>query len=294
MTESVGSTLFGQGWVQGAYLFCNELSDKFHECCWASSKDLSEELQRQLTDRRNALILLSQTCDIVALCHNEKTLEFVIARKPKKNKPPHYLNLDARSSRFLELELSGGHWYKAEAAKILQVSKQDFLREINHKKIQVQLLEEAQRETLARWRANRYMRIALPDGFNNKIKHLIEDEKLFDDGLEHAGSLYLNLEPFAESENYIVRLFALHRCDSPDNTYDVLFEKMGQIIEKINAVDGLICPYMSEENNDLFQDILPVMRRHEVTVDVLDNFVRWNFDYVSLSDSDSEGIDYGV
>jgi hypothetical protein len=39
------------------------------------------------------------------------------------------------------------------------------------------------------------MRIALPDAFNNKINPLV-DIGLFDEGLHHAGGLYLQLDPF--------------------------------------------------------------------------------------------------
>lgn len=294
MTDSVGSELYEQGWVQGTYLFCEKLSSDFYQCCWASSKDLSEDLVNQLTDNRNALILLSQTCDIVAKCEAEKTLEFVIARRPKKkNYSPHPLNLDARSSRFLELKLSDDNWHKAEATKIIQITKQDFLNEISSHQLQPQSLAEEYREVLARWRANRYMRIALPDSFNNKIKPLI-DEKLFDSGLDDAGSLYLNLEPFEESENYIVRLFALHRQNSPPETYDNLSDKMTLILENINDIEGLICPFVEEENNEIFQYVLPAMRRNEVTIELLDQFIRWNFDYVSLRNSDNEGIDEDI
>jgi hypothetical protein len=290
MTDTVGKTLFKQGWEQGAYLFCKALSAEFHLHCWAGSKGFSENLQSHLTDSRNALILLSQSCDIVAPCEKEKTLEFVLARSLKKNKQPYFLNLDARSTRFLELELAENIWYKAEASRILQVSKQNFYDEITTQNLSPLSLTKIQQEVLARWRANRYMRVALPDSFMNQIQPLLA-EGLFESGLEHAGSLYLNLEPFEESESYTVRLFALYRQNSPPETYDNLSNKMEQIIERVNAIDGLICPFLEEETNPLFQDILPAMRRDEVTIEQLDQFVRWNFDYVSLREDDSEGID---
>lgn len=289
MTDSIGYQLLKTGWVQGTYLFCEQLSAGFYTHCWASTKELSEILESQLTDKRNALILISQACDIAASCDKEKNLEFVFARKLRKQKP-FELNLDARSSRFLELQLSDGSWYKAEATKIIQIAKEDFL---NQNTPQPQSLTEEQVEVLARWRANRYMRIALPDSFNNKIKPLI-DAGLFDTGLEDAGSLYLNLDTFEDSENYIIRLFALHRRNSLTETYDSLSEMMEQIIEKLNDIDGLTCPFLTGEENELFDSILPAMRRSEITIEQLDFFVRWNFDYVSLRANDSEGIDEDV
>jgi hypothetical protein len=143
---------------------------------------------------------------------------------------------------------------------------------------------------LARWRANRYMRIALPDAFNNKIKFLI-DQGLFDDGLEHAGGLYLHLEPFAESEQYIVRLFALQRQGASEETFSSLFNKMESILSALNEVEGLICPFIDGENDSFFEAIMPAMRRHELFIDLRDHFVRWNFDYISLRGGDSDGID---
>lgn len=292
MSESVGIELFSQGWVQGTYLFCEALPADFFQFCWASSKTLPEELKKQLTDKRNVLILLSQNCDIAAKYKTETTLELVIARRRKGStpKPPHFLNLDARSTRFLELELSDNFWYKAEASKILQIDKQDFLDQITTYAIQPKQLAKPICETLARWRANRYMRVALPDSFNKKIRPLIEN-KIFDEGLEHAGSLYLNLDNYEESENYTVRLFALHRHGPAIETYDILAEKMEQILKSIHAIEGLNCPYLEEEANEIFEIVYPAMRRSEVSIELLDHFVRWNFDFISLSDSDNEGID---
>jgi len=295
MSESVGIQLFDQGWVQGTYLFCKNLTSDFHQHCWASSQTLSEELKQELTNPRNALILISQNCDISAKYKLEKTLEFIIARKKrgKQSKEPYFPNLDAKSTRFLELELSEGTWHKVEASKILQIDKQDFLTQITTHKISPQKLANSNCETLARWRANRYMRVALPDNFNNKIRPLIEN-KLFDEGLEHAGSLYLNLDTFQESDNYTIRLFALHRQGSPPETYDSLSTKMEQVIESLHATEGLNCPYLEEETNETFEAVFPVMRRSEATVELLDHFVRWNFDSISLSEDDNDGIDEDI
>ena len=293
MSESVGIELFSQGWAQGTYLFCESLSADFYLHCWATTESLSENLEKQLTDKRNTLILLSQNCDITAKYTTEKTIEFVIARRPKKKKPPHFLNLDAKSTRFLELELTDGFWYKAEASKILQIDKQDFIEQITVQAIQPSALAKTDCEVLTRWRANRYMRVALPDSFENKIRSLRENN-IFDNGLEHAGSLYLSLEPFEESEHYIVRLFALHRQNSPPESYDSLFEKMEQVIESLNTIEGLTCPYLEEESNEYFEAVYPAMRRSEVTVELLDHFIRWNFDSISLSEGDNEGIDKDI
>ncbi|TXL03144.1 hypothetical protein BMR07_16090 [Methylococcaceae bacterium CS1] len=289
MSESVGKELFSQGWAQGTYLFCESLSADFHLHCWATT----ENLEKQLTDKRNTLILLSQNCDITAKYTIEKTIEFVIARRPKKKKPPHFLNLYAKSTRFLELELTDGFWYKAEASKVLQIDKQDFINQITAKAIQPSALEKTDCEVLTRWRANRYMRVALPDSFENKIRSLRENN-IFDNGLEHAGSLYLSLEPFEESEHYIVRLFALHRQNSPPESYDSLFKKMEQVIESLNTIEGLTCPYLEKESNENFEAVYPAMRRSEVTVELLDHFIRWNFDSISLSEGDNEGIDKDI
>lgn len=134
------------------------------------------------------------------------------------------------------------------------------------------------------------MRIALPDAFNNKIKPLI-DNGLFDDGLEHAGGLYLHLEPFAESEQYIVRLFALQRQGSSEETFSALFDKMESILSALNDIEGLTCPFIEGENIQFFEAVTPAMRRHELFIELRDHFVRWNFDYISLKGGDSDGID---
>ncbi|NOT86132.1 MAG: hypothetical protein HOP02_15430 [Methylococcaceae bacterium] len=241
----------------------------------------------KLSDSRNTLVLLSQACDISAPCSIEPTLEFVIARRPKKNQPPYSLNLDGRSSRFLELELNG-NWHKAEASKILHIPKKTLFEEGN--KLQPSQLNDRDIEVLARWRANRYMRIALPDTFNDKIKPLV-DKGLFDYGLDDAGGLYLQIDPFTESDKYIVRLFALHRQGSSIDSFDALFNKMEAILEAINGIDGLNCPFLDEEKEPTFEEVFPAMRRGEVSIALRDHFVRWNFDYISLKLDDSKGID---
>lgn len=284
---SIGSQLYEKGWKQGAYLTCSELSETLRKACWAGNPNLANNLAKELGESRNVLILLSQGCDIAAPCNNEPTLEFVIARRPKKKSNPHPLNLDARSSRFLELELSG-IWHKAEASKILHISKQILFEEGS--KLQLSRLNDQDLEVLVRWRANRYMRIALPDAFVNKINLLISDGK-FDSGLDHAGGLYLQLDPFSESDQYIVRLFALHRRGSPIETFEPLFNKMESILEAINETEGLSCPFIDGENISIFEEVFPAMRRNEVSIELRDHFVRWNFDYISLKAQDSPGID---
>lgn len=287
MDTCIGSQLYEKGWKQGAYIQCTDLSDALREACWAGSPSLANDIVKELSETRNMLILLTQACDIAASCNNEPTLEFVIARRPKKKRPPYSLNLDARSSRYLELEINDT-WYKAEASKIVHIPKHSLFKESDN--LQPTHLTDQDVEILARWRANRYMRVALPDTFNNKIKLLI-DQGLFDDGLEHAGGLYLNLEPFSESEHYIVRLFALHRQGSSEETFSELFDKMESILNAFNEIDGLTCPFIEGENTSFFEAITPAMRRHELTIDLRDHFVRWNFDYISLKDGDSNRID---
>lgn len=181
-----------------------------------------------------------------------------------------------------------GNWYKAEASKIVHIPKQILFEECNN--FQPSHLSDQDVEVLARWRANRYMRVALPDAFNNKIKSLI-DNGLFDDGLEHAGGLYLYLEPFEETENYIVRLFALQRQGSSEENFSALFDKMEAILSALNEIDGLTCPFIEGENTLIFETITPAMRRHELSIGLRDHFVRWNFDYISLKVGDSNGID---
>ena len=286
-TLSIGSQLYEKGWKQGAYIACSELSETLRKAYWAGNPNLANGLAKELCESRNVLILLSQGCDIAAPCNDEPTLEFVIARRPKKKSNPYPLNLDARSSRFLELELSG-IWHKAEASKILHISKQILFDKSNN--LEPSHLNHQDIEVLARWRANRYMRIALPDAFVNKINPLILGG-LFESGLDHAGGLYLHLDPFSESDGYIVRLFALHRRGSPNETFEPLFNKIQSILEAINEIEGLICPFIEGENSSIFEEVFPAMRRNEVSIELRDHFVRWNFDYISLKVKDSQGID---
>lgn len=287
MDTCICTQLYENGWKQGAYIACTDLSETLRESCWAGSPNLASNLVNQLSETRNTLILLTQACDIVASSGHEPTLEFVIARRPKKKKAPHFLNQDARSSRYLELEINGV-WYKAEASKIVHIPKETFFTETAN--IVSSCLADQDIEVLARWRANRYMRIALPDEFIKKISPLV-DKGLFESGLEQAGGLYINLDPFSKSAQYTVRLFALHRQGSSEKNFSELFNKMELLLSAFNDVDGLTCPYIEGENNPFFEEITPAMRRSELTIALRDHFVRWNFDYISLKDGDSSGID---
>ena len=84
MDTCIGSQLYEKGWKQGAYIKCTDLSDALREACWAGSPSLANDIVKELSETRNTLILLTQACDIAASCNNEPTLEFVIARRPKK------------------------------------------------------------------------------------------------------------------------------------------------------------------------------------------------------------------
>jgi hypothetical protein len=94
--------LYEKGWKQGAYISCSELlSEVLRNDCWASNKDLHNDLTNQLSDSRNVLILLTQACDIASPCSIEPTLEFVIARRPRQNQSHIYSILMRVAADFL-------------------------------------------------------------------------------------------------------------------------------------------------------------------------------------------------
>lgn len=284
--HSAGTLLYEKGWRQGAFIRCTELSQTLRDACRAATDALAVRLGEELQEPRNVLLVLAQACDIAASCSVEPTIEGVIAKRLKPQKPYAY-NQDARSSRYLELQLADG-WYKAEVSKILHIPKQILLDEGGN--LNLGQLSDQNVEVLARWRANRYMRTALPDAFNAKLKPLVDDG-LFNEGLEHAGGLYLHLEPFAEADSYRVHLFALERSGSPPECFADLQAKMEAVLEAIHEVPGLVCPYLEAEDNPVFEEVCPAMRRYEVSIALRDHFLRWNFDYLSLKANDSAGID---
>jgi hypothetical protein len=55
---------------------------------------------------------------------------------------------------------------------------------------------------------------------------------------------------------------------------------------------GFTRHYIEGENDHFFEAVTPVMRRNELTINLRNHFVRWNFDYISLN-SNSEGIEDG-
>ncbi len=78
---------------------------------------------------------------------------------------------------------------------------------------------------------------------------------------------------------------------SSEDKFDALYTKMESILDAINEIDGLTCPFIETEENSVFLEVAPAMRRIEVSIALRDHFMRWNFDYISLSVNDSKGID---
>lgn len=66
---------------------------------------------------------------------------------------------------------------------------------------------------------------------------------------------------------------------------------MESVLSALNDVEELTCPFIEGESISFFEAVTPAMRRHELSIDLRDHFVRWNFDYISLKDGDSNGID---
>lgn len=287
--EIAGNYIYNSGWSQGSYVECKNLNNKYHNEFRAYSPGFKEKIAEQLSSSKTIIVLLSQPCDILAHCKNEPVIELVIAKKISKK--PHPQNCNARSSRFLEFNIEG-KWYKATTEKICCILKEDFKEIIIREKIKPLQQSKQNVEVLTWWRANRYRRQALPNKFVEYISPLLKDRQNLLEELEVA-AIFLCLDPWGESDNYKVRLFALESKEAFPSEYDKLHDKMEALLTEINLIPGLECPYLSnsEDESFPFDEILPVMRRNEITIRQKDEFIKWNFDYISLAGDDYENME---
>jgi hypothetical protein len=131
------------------------------------------------------------------------------------------------------------------------------------------------------WILARYERTAFPDEFNRRTKSAVDGKmKRALKGMPKLRSLYVSLsdpKELPKNESYVVTLLGVVRVeDYSDVDVRAAIEKgMMRIAAALRACEGI------------FVDEVTVGPENEVTLDDIRYLARWNFDYISLKESEA-------
>ena len=236
-------------------------------------------------------LVLSQNCDIACRTDNiDSAVEVVICKKIR-DKDVYAGNSFVKSVRKLQFKV-GDNWYEANIDYILHLDKQDLLETIEAiEEFKIISLMDEFAISVPIWRANRYMRSALPDNFNIQLEPVLMK---YIKPIEEAGSveitkgfssyikaLYVWVDSFEEKASYAFDFFALLRDDTPPE----VLTKIQDIIESMASELEEEAGY--KDDSDVYAGM-----GSNTLVSYLTKFVRLNLDSHSLSKGDSDlGLD---
>lgn len=233
-------------------------------------------------------VVLSQNCDIA--CSNDDLddcLEIALCQ-PIKAKKVFRGNQFVKSVRKLHFKFMDVN-YEANVDYIITVRKEQLLELIDqNRSFEILNLDEENQTIFPFWRANRYVRSALPDEFNNNIFPILNKylEALESISLSPSysfssfiKSFYVNLDSLEEKGSYDFELFFLLRDETPNeliaNIQDIVEEFANELVE-------------ITQNN--YQDVSQIYADTETNTSVkyLSNLIRFNVDYHSLQKGDND------
>ncbi|MEY8199101.1 MAG: hypothetical protein RPS47_07665 [Colwellia sp.] len=251
-----------------------EWSDSFSQACYRRNV-------KKLKDT-SIFLVISQDCDISCKRDTlEPTVEIVVCKKIKE-KDIEPRNLFVKSTRKLQFQVEGT-WYEANSEYILSVNKEDLFYALKDERILLPSPDHIR--TIPLWRANKYLRTALPDAFNQALDPLINKHI---DSLVEAGasasdrstsyirSLYIWLDKFSEEKQYQFELFALLKPETPD-------EDLSNIQDVIEAICDDLCLQGLEDTSNGY-----VGREDSIYVSDIARMYRINLDSHSLSNRDPD------
>lgn len=282
---SAGQQLFHEiGVKQGAYFKASIISEKAREF-WIQSRSqfiLRGSEKNNIIPDDALIVVTSQDCDIS--CANDdidKCIEFAVFKKIN-NKKVFPGNQFVKSVRKLQINLNT-QWYEAKVEYIIEVEKVQLLETLTDPQ-DIRCLPGIHNISVPVWRANRYLRTALPDEFNQKLhpifdSHLsiLENVTKREDDTSHIRALYIWLDTFDEVEQYTFELFALMAEDTPDE----ILSGAQDVVEEISKL--LIQNGYIDHADSIYAD-----RDSSTYVSYLTRFVRINLDYQSFAEGDDE------
>lgn len=261
--SEIREQLLTLGWRQGSIIEAGAISHEvFADCAEA-----------------DCFLILNQTCDLVnSSWEKEPVVELLpLVRIGKSNTAL----LNGRNPRQIHFEaIAGGSTCAVEAfaPKVITLPRRLLLTTVPSKNWS---LGGTALKSLLAWRAARYLRTAFPDAFENRLKSVFKDFKNLVEGVHgHLISLYIQVNPFSpldDDDPYEVDLLLVIRRSSHDDkeTRDSLRASGGQLEKLINSADGLVCTSCK------------VRAPHEVTLEELDGYLRWErYDYLSFGDDE--------
>lgn len=233
-------------------------------------------------------VVLSQNCDIA--CNQDQlddSIEIALCQviKPKNLFPG---NQFVKSVRKLQFEFEE-KCYEASVDYIITVSKKDLLEVMSNPDFELKELHQDIKQSFPFWRANRYVRSALPDKFNEQIGKILDkylnDLDTISSSIEkesfssYIKAFYVNLDSLEEKDQYEFEFFFLMRDETPD----ILLTKIQDVVT--DFADNLV---IISNNNYTDVSMIYADRESNTNVRYISELMRFNVDYFSLRSGDTD------
>lgn len=273
-------SLHSQGWSQGSVFRANRLlpEQRARLLSTRARQEYRDQDSRYKLRDDHLLALVTQDCDIFCALSHEPLVELVVFEPEKR---PYHLNQVARSTRTLDIEINQTS-YRANVWKICYAPK-NLVSELGAPCFQ---LDETQVKILITWRANRYLRTALPHSFNVAFDQAVSPHKDFLQlSREHVVDLFVKLNSYKEGlAEYQYQLMALVKDSLDPEPLFKIQDCMDEIVRVIDSFDGLI----SNESLSEPELVSLVTRWDEITVAALSRFKPIYLEYLSFGDAQEE------
>lgn len=230
------------------------------------------------------IVIMTQDCDIA--CSNDSHDPYIECAifKPIKEKQVHAGNQFAYSVRKLHIKINE-NWYEAKSNYLTYIEKSSLLHNIQLEEITIEKLEDAEFKIIPYWRANRYLRAALPDNFNASFMAEIEEHKetlkngfLDFQGKSYIRGIYVKLDTNQEIAQYKFELFFLLKSETPQQ----------EAKELQDLSESISCELVEKYNYSEYEDCIYADKECNTSVAFIINFSRVNFDHLSLSNEDED------
>ncbi len=235
-------------------------------------------------------IAVTHDCSVISTSlTNEPFIEYLSAHQIEKENGQF---INARNIRRLHLIIQDNGidtWYEVSMRMRGFVSRKTIENCSTDRRF---LLPVESINSLKRWLANRYISQTFPDKFNQLTNPLVKNSKAplikaFNTETGKAcNSIFISLTPddkdIQKHEFYTVEVVLLFRDKKAESLGRGVIEDFGKDVSNIlNQVDGLSSEVFSLAESDVnYSDIIKMSR--------------WQLDYISLNDSNSEilGVDH--
>lgn len=271
---------------QGSYFKANKVPEVVRNK-WIDfriSETYRSQIKKNQIHNDDIIVIMTQDCDIA--CSKDSQDPFIECAifKPIKERQVHAGNQFAYSVRKLHIRINDS-WYEAKSNYLTYIEKSSLLHIIQSEQISIERLEHAEFNIIPYWRANRYLRAALPDNFNANFMVEIEEHKetlknsfLDDEGKSYIRGIYIKLDTNEEIGQYKFELFFLLKANTPQQEA----KEIQDLSEKIS--NELINKYSYSE----YEDCIYADKENNTSVGFIINFSRVNFDHLSLSNDDED------